>query len=205
MPRTALLFGGGTALEVSAASLKVGDLVLVRPGDRVSADGEVVEGESEVDESPVTGESVPVPKVEGASVVTGCVNVSGALRVRFIWLVVTTGMPSCHAEYRAADVLLAPFWPLMAMVNAHQAGRRTGQPFGYGRLSCVCMSGLASCLPETFEGCASTAPGTACRFSAPRRQLRAPDEKAAVHGSVDEVAFGNFVSLHDPLASPRHC
>ena len=67
MPRTALRIGDdGTAREVPAASLEVGDLVLVRPGDRVSADGEVVEGASEVDESPVTGESVPAPKAEGA-------------------------------------------------------------------------------------------------------------------------------------------
>ena len=82
VPRTALLVDGGTAREVPAASLKVGDLVLVRPGDRVSADGEVVEGESEVDESPVTGESVPVPKAEGASVFAGSINASGALQVR---------------------------------------------------------------------------------------------------------------------------
>nr|WP_302479811.1 heavy metal translocating P-type ATPase [Roseicella sp. DB1501] len=82
VPRTALLVDGGTAREVPAASLKVGDLVLVRPGDRVSADGEVVEGESEVDESPVTGESAPVPKAEGASVFAGSINASGALQVR---------------------------------------------------------------------------------------------------------------------------
>ena len=82
VPRTALLLENGTAREVSAASLKVGDLVLVRPGDRVSADGEVAEGTSEVDESPVSGESVPVPKAEGASVFAGSINASGALQVR---------------------------------------------------------------------------------------------------------------------------
>ncbi|MGY4803261.1 heavy metal translocating P-type ATPase [Teichococcus aerofrigidensis] len=82
VPRTALRIEDGTAREVPAASLKVGDLVLVRPGDRVSADGEVTEGESEVDESPVTGESVPVPKAEGASVFAGSINASGALQVR---------------------------------------------------------------------------------------------------------------------------
>ena len=82
VPRTALLVEDGTAREVPAARLTVGDLVLVRPGDRVSADGEVVEGASEVDESPVTGESVPVPKAEGAAVFAGSVNGSGALQVR---------------------------------------------------------------------------------------------------------------------------
>jgi Cd2+/Zn2+-exporting ATPase len=82
VPTTALLVEGGAAREVPAASLKVGDLVLVRPGDRVSADGEVVEGKSEVDESPVTGESVPVPKAEGAMVFAASVNASGALQVQ---------------------------------------------------------------------------------------------------------------------------
>lgn len=82
VPRTALRIEDGTAREVPAASLKVGDLVLIRPGDRVSADGEVAEGESEVDESPVTGESVPVPKAEGASVFAGSINASSALQVR---------------------------------------------------------------------------------------------------------------------------
>ncbi|MET3352822.1 heavy metal translocating P-type ATPase [Xanthobacter autotrophicus] len=82
VPRTALRVEEGMAREVPAASLKIGDLVLVRPGDRVSADGEVAEGESEVDESPVTGESVPVVKTEGAPVFAGSINASGALQVR---------------------------------------------------------------------------------------------------------------------------
>ena len=82
VPRTALRIEEGVAREVPAASLAVGDIVLVRPGDRVSADGAVTEGESEVDESPVTGESVPVPKAEGASVFAGSINTSGALQIR---------------------------------------------------------------------------------------------------------------------------
>jgi len=82
VPRTAMLVEGGTAREVPSASLKVGDLVLVRPGDRVPADGEVAEGQSEVDESPVTGESVPVLKAEGALVFAGSVNASGTLQVQ---------------------------------------------------------------------------------------------------------------------------
>ncbi|MDN3563551.1 heavy metal translocating P-type ATPase [Paeniroseomonas aquatica] len=82
VPRTALLVENGTAREVPAAQLKIGDFVLVRPGDRVSADGVVAEGESEIDESPVTGESVPVAKSEGDPVFAGSVNASGALQVR---------------------------------------------------------------------------------------------------------------------------
>lgn len=82
VPRTALLVKDGIAREVPAVSLAVGDLVLVRPGDRVSADGEVVEGSSAVDESPVTGESMPVPKAEGATIFAGTVNSNGTLQVR---------------------------------------------------------------------------------------------------------------------------
>jgi Cd2+/Zn2+-exporting ATPase len=82
VPRTALLLADGTARGVPAASLKVGDVVLVRPGDLVSADGDIIEGESEVDESPVTGESVPVQKAEGAQVFAGSINASGALQIR---------------------------------------------------------------------------------------------------------------------------
>jgi len=82
VPRTALRVEDGTAREVSAASLAVGDVILVRPGDRVPADGEVVEGDSDVDESPVTGESMPISKAEGAQVFAGSVNASGALQVR---------------------------------------------------------------------------------------------------------------------------
>ena len=82
VPRTALRIEQGTAREVQAASLVVGDLVLIRPGDRVSADGTITEGTSEIDESPVTGESVPVAKTEGAAVFAGSINASGALQVR---------------------------------------------------------------------------------------------------------------------------
>src|SRR3546814_573564 len=82
VPRTALLLDGDVAREVPASRLQIGQIVLVRPGDRVPADGDVVEGESDVDESPVTGESVPVPKQVGSAVFAGGINATGALRVR---------------------------------------------------------------------------------------------------------------------------
>ncbi len=82
VPRTAMLLERGTAREVAATSLNVGDIVLVRPGDRVPADGEVIEGLSEIDESTVTGDPVPVPKAEGAAILAGSVNASGTLEVR---------------------------------------------------------------------------------------------------------------------------
>ena len=82
VPDTALRESGGATERVPAASLRVGATVLVRPGDRVPADGTVVEGESAVDEAPVTGESVPRRKAPGDAVFAGTVNGDGALRVR---------------------------------------------------------------------------------------------------------------------------
>ncbi len=72
---------GGTE-EVPVSELAADDVVLVRPGASVPADGEVVEGESSVDESMVTGESKPVGKAAGDEVVAGTVNQDGSLRVR---------------------------------------------------------------------------------------------------------------------------
>ncbi|MFJ7437817.1 heavy metal translocating P-type ATPase [Methylorubrum thiocyanatum] len=82
MPDTALLERDGVTERVPAAGLRVGATVLVRPGDRVPADGSVIAGESAVDEAPVTGESVPRRKVPGDAVFAGTVNGDGALRVR---------------------------------------------------------------------------------------------------------------------------
>lgn len=82
VPDTALLERGGATERVPAASLRVGATVLVRPGDRLPADGTVIEGESAVDEAPVTGESVPRRKAPGDAVFAGTVNGDGALRVR---------------------------------------------------------------------------------------------------------------------------
>lgn len=81
-PRTALLVEDESVRAVPAASVGIGQVVLVRPGDRVAVDGVVVEGASALDESPVTGESVPVARGEGERVLAGSVNGEGALRVR---------------------------------------------------------------------------------------------------------------------------
>ncbi len=82
VPKTALLEENGKTREVPAESLAVGSVILVRPGDRISADGTVVSGESAIDEAPVTGESVPVRKSVDDAVFAGTVNGDAALRVR---------------------------------------------------------------------------------------------------------------------------
>ncbi len=82
LPRTATrLVAGGTEEEVPLDQLRVGDTVLIRPGKSVPADGVVREGRSAVDESMITGESRPVDKNEGATVIAGTVNGNGSLRI----------------------------------------------------------------------------------------------------------------------------
>ncbi len=81
-PKTAMLEEGGALREVPAASLRVGAIFVARPGDRVAADGEVVEGVSAVDQSPVTGESVPVSRGPGDAVFAGSIVAEAALRLR---------------------------------------------------------------------------------------------------------------------------
>jgi len=82
VPKTALIEEGGKTREVPAESLAVGAVILVRPGDRIPADGTIVSGESSVDEAPVTGESTPVRKGVDATVYAGTVNGEAALRVK---------------------------------------------------------------------------------------------------------------------------
>ena len=82
MPDEADLVTGEGTRTVPIADLAVGDVVLVRPGGRVPADGVVVEGSAELDESMITGESRPVPKQPGDRVVAGTVVADSAVRVR---------------------------------------------------------------------------------------------------------------------------
>ncbi|WP_111559869.1 heavy metal translocating P-type ATPase [Paracoccus sediminilitoris] len=81
VPKTALLEQDGRTREVPAASLEPGQVVLVRPGDRIPADGRILEGTSGIDESPVTGESVPITRGPGEDVFAGAINAESALRV----------------------------------------------------------------------------------------------------------------------------
>jgi Cd2+/Zn2+-exporting ATPase len=81
VPRVAQIEQGGEVREVPVEQLRVGDVALVRPGDRVPSDGEIIEGASELDEAPVTGESVPVSKTVGAFVYAGSINGNSTLRI----------------------------------------------------------------------------------------------------------------------------
>ena len=81
LPDTAERVRGAETQSVPLSELRIGDIVLVRPGARVPADGTVVEGAADVDESMITGESKPLPKVAGSKVIAGTVVSGGSLRV----------------------------------------------------------------------------------------------------------------------------
>ncbi|WP_442881126.1 heavy metal translocating P-type ATPase [Bosea sp. (in: a-proteobacteria)] len=104
--RTARVLRDGVERELPVEEVRVGDLVLVRPGEKIPVDGEVVEGSSYVDEAMVTGEPAPAHKGVGASVIGGTINRNGALRFR--------------AEKVGADTLLAQ---ILRMVEAAQGAK----------------------------------------------------------------------------------
>jgi len=81
-PPKATVLRDGSEIEIGADELAEGDTVIIRPGELVPADGEVLSGESAVDESLVTGESIPREKATGSMVTGGTVNITGILRVK---------------------------------------------------------------------------------------------------------------------------
>jgi Cu+-exporting ATPase len=105
-PRTARVLRGGAEVDVPLDQVKVGDSLRVRPGEKVPVDGVVLEGSSSVDESMVTGESLPVEKHPGAKVIGATVNASGSFVMR--------------AERVGSETLLAQ---IVRMVSAAQRSR----------------------------------------------------------------------------------
>ncbi len=81
-PQRATVLEDGEEYEIPIAAVQPGDIVIVKPGEQIAVDGEVVKGNSTVDESMLTGESVPVDKAEGDSVFGATINATGLLHVR---------------------------------------------------------------------------------------------------------------------------
>ncbi|MBN9236593.1 Cu+-exporting ATPase [Mesorhizobium sp. YL-MeA3-2017] len=104
--KTARVVRDGITSEVALGDVRVGDVVLVRPGEKIAVDGEVVEGSSFVDESMITGEPVPVSKGIGAEVVGGTINKTGSF--------------SFHATKVGSQTLLAQ---IIRMVEAAQGAK----------------------------------------------------------------------------------
>ncbi|MBI5004013.1 cadmium-translocating P-type ATPase [Candidatus Kaiserbacteria bacterium] len=127
LPDTADVVREGATQTISVSALRSGDIVIVRPGGKIPADGEVIEGRSEIDESMLTGESKPVPKDIGAVVVAGSINGDGTLRIRVSHIGESTflaGIMRLVAEAQSSKSRLqmlsdrAAFWLTMLAVGA---------------------------------------------------------------------------------------
>ncbi len=166
-PATARRVENGHEREVALDDVKVGNLLRVRPGEKVPVDGELVEGHSAVDQSMVTGESMPVAKDPGAKVIAGTLNTSGTFVLRAekvgrytllarIVDMVATAQRSRAPIQRLADKVAAWFVPLVIAVAVAAflawATFGPGPRFTYGLIAavsvliiaCPCALGLAT-------------------------------------------------------------
>ncbi|ATG89701.1 heavy metal translocating P-type ATPase [Methylomonas koyamae] len=165
-PQTAtLLLEGGNERRVDIDDIRIGDLLLVRPGEKIPTDGLVVYGISTVDEAMITGESMPVVKNPGHAVIGGCVNGNGVLHVKATAVgmdTVLAGIVHMVDQAQATklpiqkqvDKISAVFVPVvMGLSAATLAGwLLVGAPFGFAfgnaitvlLIACPCALGLAT-------------------------------------------------------------
>ena len=108
----------GVEIEVDTAALHLGDLVVVRPGERIAVDGEISEGDSHVDESAITGESLPVAKGVGDKVTGGAVNAEGLLVVRATALGAESTLARIVRLVESAQTKKAPIQRMVDQVSA---------------------------------------------------------------------------------------
>ena len=117
-PTAARVRRDGVEIEVPVEQVLVGDLVVVRPGDRVAVDGEIVEGSSHIDESLITGESLPVAKAVGDKVTGGSINAEGALTVRTTAIGAETTLARIIRLVESAQAAKAPIQRIVDRVSA---------------------------------------------------------------------------------------
>jgi Cu+-exporting ATPase len=108
MPQRALVRREGSAEEVNAVDIQIGDIVVVKPGSRIPVDGVVERGNSFVDQATITGESLPVEKVSGSNVYAGTINQSGALDIRVAGVGRDTAFGKIVQAVEAAEKSRAP-------------------------------------------------------------------------------------------------
>ncbi len=117
-PDLARVLRGGVEHDVPVAQVSVGDSVRVRPGERIAIDGEVLEGRSHVDESLITGESLPVFKAPGDRVTAGSINTEGALTVKTLAVGAETTLARIIRMVESAQAAKAPIQRLVDRVSA---------------------------------------------------------------------------------------
>ncbi|GAC1508885.1 MAG: heavy metal translocating P-type ATPase [Ktedonobacteraceae bacterium] len=128
-PRTARVLRNGSEVELALERVRVGDILIVRPGEKIPVDGAVLAGTSAVDESMITGESIPVEKVEGDTLIGATMNQHGLLRVRAtkvgadtvlagIIRMVEQAQGSKAPIQRLADTIASIFVPVVLVIAA---------------------------------------------------------------------------------------
>ncbi len=164
-PKTATVIRGGEEISVEVDEMRVGDVFIVRPGESIALDGVVIEGSSAVDESALTGESLPVEKIVGSQVSGGTVNRSGfikceALRppedtaIARIIKMVSDAAATKAPIAKIADKVSGVFVPIVMSISAvvlliwlflgESAGFALGRAISVLVISCPCALGLAT-------------------------------------------------------------
>ena len=164
-PKTANIISDGKEIKVLADDVKVGDIFVVRPGEKIPVDGVVLDGETSIDEAMLTGESIPVDKVKGDNVSAATINMSGFIKCEAIRVgegttlsqiikMVSDAAASKAPISRFADKVSAVFVPVVLAIASvtllvwHLAGESIG--FSLARaisvlvISCPCALGLAT-------------------------------------------------------------
>ncbi len=164
-PKTAVLIKNGAEVTVPIDEVKKDDIFVVRPGESIPVDGEILEGNSAIDESALTGESIPVDKSVGDTVTAACINQSGFLRCRAtrvgedttlsqIIQMVSDAAATKAPIAKVADRVSGVFVPIVLTIAAIATivWLCVGQSFGYALargisvlvISCPCALGLAT-------------------------------------------------------------
>lgn len=139
VPPQANVIREGKEITVPVAEVVEGDVIILRPGDKVPVDGEVLEGETSIDESLVTGESIPVEKKTGSNVIGGSINQSGSVRFR--------------ATKVGADTALAQIIKLVEIAqNSKAPGQRIADKAAAWLVILAIASGLATFFGWYFIG-----------------------------------------------------
>ena len=164
-PKMAIVERDGQQMEIPIVELKVGDIAIVKPGSSVPADGTVVEGSTSVDEAAITGESIPVQKEVGMSVIGATINKSGYIKVRIdkvgedtafsqIIKLVEEASATKAPIAKLADKIAGVFVPVVMAIACITGGvwLIVGQTFEFALscaicvlvISCPCALGLAT-------------------------------------------------------------
>ena len=145
-PPKATVIRNGEPVEIPTSEVRLGDIVLIRPGDKIPVDGELIEGESSVDESMITGESLPVKKLAGSNVVGATINKTGTFKFR--------------ATKVGADTALAQIVKLVQMAqNSKAPSQRLADRAAQWLVAAAVIFGLATFFGWYFLGASAIPAG----------------------------------------------